>query len=151
MLARAPNIVVLAGPNGAGKSTAARVILREVLGIAEFVNADVIARGLSGCDPEGAALARWSIMFPVSGNLAGNEWALPWRARWLAEPLLPDCRTLFDTVTNSISCFSGSRAPIWLFRESRRGFKKEDTTFQKRQFAVDMLLDYQTCSEFIYR
>jgi predicted ABC-type ATPase len=41
-----PSVVVLAGPNGAGKSTMAAELLVEVLGAAEFVDADVIARNL---------------------------------------------------------------------------------------------------------
>jgi predicted ABC-type ATPase len=40
------SVVVLAGPNGAGKSTMAAELLVEVLGVAEFVDADVIARNL---------------------------------------------------------------------------------------------------------
>jgi predicted ABC-type ATPase len=51
-----PNIVVIAGPNGAGKSTSAPRLLGERLKIAEFVNADVIAAGLSAFDPERVAL-----------------------------------------------------------------------------------------------
>lgn len=43
----APRVVVFAGPNGAGKSTHADAILAG-LGIHTFVNADFIARGLSG-------------------------------------------------------------------------------------------------------
>ena len=41
-----PSVVVLAGPNGAGKSTMAAELRVEVLGAAEFVDADVIARNL---------------------------------------------------------------------------------------------------------
>lgn len=47
-----PSIVMIAGPNGAGKSTAAPTLLRGALGVQEFVNADVIARGLSAFAPE---------------------------------------------------------------------------------------------------
>jgi predicted ABC-type ATPase len=42
-----PRAVVFAGPNGAGKSTHADAILA-ALGVETFVNADYIARGLSG-------------------------------------------------------------------------------------------------------
>ncbi len=42
-----PSIVILAGPNGAGKNTAAPFLLRDALAVAEFVNADRIAQGLS--------------------------------------------------------------------------------------------------------
>ncbi|HEX4146300.1 MAG TPA: hypothetical protein VHY91_22560 [Pirellulales bacterium] len=40
-------VVVQAGPNGAGKSTSAARLLRGVLRVEEFVNADTIAQGLS--------------------------------------------------------------------------------------------------------
>lgn len=57
-----PSVVALAGPNGAGKSTAGPGLLRDTLEISEFVNADVIAHGLSAFDPEGAAIAAGRIM-----------------------------------------------------------------------------------------
>ncbi len=57
MTTEAPKVVVLAGPNGAGKSTLAPKILRGPLGVSEFVNADVIARGISAFAPEQVALA----------------------------------------------------------------------------------------------
>jgi len=50
-----PQVVILAGPNGAGKSTTASQLLVGELGVSEFVNADVIARGLSGFRPEQVA------------------------------------------------------------------------------------------------
>ena len=50
-----PDVVIIAGPNGAGKSTLAPVLLRDTLHITEFVNADIIAQGLSGFAPETAA------------------------------------------------------------------------------------------------
>ena len=45
---RRPSVVVLAGPNGAGKTTLAPALLRGALSVDQFVNADVIAQGLSG-------------------------------------------------------------------------------------------------------
>src|SRR2546426_3277791 len=57
-----PRIVALADPNGAGKSTCGPAIIRATLGITEFVNADVIARGLSAFDPDRAAFAAGRIM-----------------------------------------------------------------------------------------
>jgi predicted ABC-type ATPase len=48
---RPPLVVAIAGPNGAGKSTVAPRLLREMLGISEFVNADTIAAGLSALAP----------------------------------------------------------------------------------------------------
>ena len=50
-----PHVIVIAGPNGAGKSTTAPVLLKGTLGVTKFVNADVIAQGLSAFQPENAA------------------------------------------------------------------------------------------------
>ena len=57
-----PSVVILAGPNGAGKSTVAPRLLRDAFGVDEFVNADVIARGLSAFDPDRVAMAAGRIM-----------------------------------------------------------------------------------------
>jgi len=57
-----PLVVVVAGPNGAGKSTAAPRLLREALAVAEFVNADAIAAGLSAFRPESMAFAAGRLM-----------------------------------------------------------------------------------------
>jgi predicted ABC-type ATPase len=51
---RQPRCVVIAGPNGSGKTTLARVFLPHY-GIVHFVNADLIATGLSPLKPELAA------------------------------------------------------------------------------------------------
>ncbi|MBK7975043.1 MAG: AAA family ATPase [Deltaproteobacteria bacterium] len=63
-------VVVVAGPNGAGKSTAAPRLLRDTLHVDEFVNADVIAAGLSAFRPEGAAVAAGRIMLARMNELA---------------------------------------------------------------------------------
>jgi predicted ABC-type ATPase len=65
-----PNLVVIAGPNGAGKSTAAPLLIGKRLGIAEFVNADVIAAELSPSDPDAAAMQAGRIMLKRLDALA---------------------------------------------------------------------------------
>ena len=65
-----PYIIVIAGPNGAGKSTSAPFLLRDTLGISEFVNADTSRRGLSAFDPEGAAFAAGRVMLKRLSELA---------------------------------------------------------------------------------
>jgi hypothetical protein len=57
-----PTVVIIAGPNGAGKSTAAPAILRDFAEMSAFVNADVIAQGLSAFDPESEAIEAGRIM-----------------------------------------------------------------------------------------
>jgi predicted ABC-type ATPase len=58
----APSIVVVAGPNGAGKTTAAPFLLRDALGVREYVNADPIAAGLSAFAPESVGIAAGRVM-----------------------------------------------------------------------------------------
>jgi predicted ABC-type ATPase len=70
MTAAIPSVTVIAGPNGAGKSTSAPEVLRDALGVTEFVNADVIARGLSAFEPERAALAAGRVMLARLRELA---------------------------------------------------------------------------------
>lgn len=68
-----PQVVVLSGPNGAGKSTAAPRLLHESLQITEFVNADVIAKGISGFAPERAAVRAGRIMLDRLDELANQR------------------------------------------------------------------------------
>jgi predicted ABC-type ATPase len=65
-----PHVIVIAGANGAGKSTVAPFLLRDTLGISEFVNADTLAQGLSAFAPEKAARAAGRIMLARIGELA---------------------------------------------------------------------------------
>lgn len=88
-----PTLIILAGPNGAGKTTISREVLANTLGITEFVNADIIAAGLSGFDPDRAAFAAGRIMlarlreladakssFAFESTLASRTFA-PWLVR----------------------------------------------------------------------
>jgi predicted ABC-type ATPase len=73
MAASTPSVIVLAGPNGAGKSTAARTLLAETLSLMTFVNADVIAQGLAGFDPDSAAVEASRIMLERLHALAAQR------------------------------------------------------------------------------
>ena len=71
-----PRVVIFAGPNGAGKSTHADAILA-ALGIETFVNADYIARGLSGRNTDVVAFEAGRIMLKRLRQLgeAGADFA----------------------------------------------------------------------------
>jgi len=84
------NLIVIGGPNGAGKSTTAPSLLKGTLKVTEFVNADLIAQGLSGFQPEGAVfhagrvmleriyyLAKKRVDFAFETTLASKTFA-PW-------------------------------------------------------------------------
>jgi predicted ABC-type ATPase len=68
-----PGVIVLAGPNGAGKTTSARTLLAETLQVMTYVNADVIAQGLAGFDPDSAALEASRIMLQRLRALADQR------------------------------------------------------------------------------
>lgn len=57
-----PRVIIIAGPNGAGKTTFAREFLPNEAGCPIFVNADLIAAGLSPFAPETAAIQAGRLM-----------------------------------------------------------------------------------------
>jgi hypothetical protein len=65
-----PVCIVIAGPNGAGKTTFAREFLPKDTGVVHFVNADLIASGLSPLRPELAALAAGRLFLKQLDRLA---------------------------------------------------------------------------------
>ena len=66
---KSPRCIIIAGPNGAGKTTFARDFLprEEVI---HFVNADLLAAGLSPLKPALAALAAGRLVLAELGRLA---------------------------------------------------------------------------------
>ena len=69
---RRPNLYIIAGPNGAGKTTFARKFLPQYVKCLEFVNADLIATGLSPFVPERAAIHAGRLMLEQIHSLAGH-------------------------------------------------------------------------------
>lgn len=70
-------IVIIAGPNGAGKTTFAREFLPFEAGCPVFVNADMIAAGLSPFQPDVAAFRAGRVMLGEIANhvAAGRNFA----------------------------------------------------------------------------
>ena len=70
-------IVIIAGPNGAGKTTFAREFLPFEAGCPVFINADLIAAGLSPFQPEAAAFraARMMLQDIAAHVRAGRDFA----------------------------------------------------------------------------
>ncbi len=98
-----PLIIIVAGPNGSGKTTFARKFLPG-FGVTEFVNADLIAAGLSPFDPSRAALQAGKLMleliegrvrerknFGFETTLSGRNYArriTSWREKGFAVQLI---------------------------------------------------------------
>lgn len=64
---------MLGGPNGAGKTSSSRKLLAEKLNVLPYVNADVIAQGLSGFAPESVAWEASRIMLERLHALADRR------------------------------------------------------------------------------
>lgn len=90
----APNIVVFSGPNGAGKSTTAPNVLRRVFNIDEFVNADVIAQGLSAFAPETVAFQAGRIMLERLRSLAHERKSFAFETTLASRTFAPWIRRL---------------------------------------------------------
>jgi predicted ABC-type ATPase len=65
-----PRCIIIAGPNGAGKTTFAREFLPKDEGVTHFVNADLIARGLSPLRPEIVAVTAGRVFLAELDRLA---------------------------------------------------------------------------------
>jgi adenine deaminase len=76
-------IIIIAGPNGAGKTLFARSFLPEEAQCHRFINADLIAAGLSPFAPEAAALKAGRLMLEEiaatmrAGKTVGGHYASP--------------------------------------------------------------------------
>lgn len=92
-----PSLLIIAGPNGAGKTTFAKEYLPKDAGCLHFVNADLIAEGLSPFAPARAAVRAGRLMleeirrlivarenFAFETTLSGRIWA----------PAIPQWQTL---------------------------------------------------------
>lgn len=59
------DIIIIAGPNGAGKTTFAREFLPQEASCLNFINADLIAHGISPFRPEAAAVKAGRLMLEM--------------------------------------------------------------------------------------
>jgi predicted ABC-type ATPase len=67
-----PKVLILAGPNGAGKTTFAREFLVHEADCPTFINADLIAAGLSPFAPERVAVMAGRIMLGLISEAVGR-------------------------------------------------------------------------------
>ena len=118
----APTALLIAGPNGAGKTTFARAFLPAEPDGHRFLNADLIAAGLSPFDPDRAALRAGRLLlslvdeavarregFTVETTLSGRNYAraIPrWQAAGYRVLLiflaLPDAETAVARVAERV-------------------------------------------------
>lgn len=77
-MAESPKVLIIAGPNGAGKTTFATEYLPNEANCLRFVNADLIAAGLSPFNPEAALFRAGRLMIQMIDELTrkGESFAI---------------------------------------------------------------------------
>jgi predicted ABC-type ATPase len=94
-----PTLFIIAGPNGVGKTTFADRYLPDEAKQREFVNADLIARGLSPYDPEAAAMEAGRIALTRIRELIASRTGFTWE-----------------------TTLSGKTAVVWLRQARQAGY-----------------------------
>jgi predicted ABC-type ATPase len=84
-----PVAIMLAGPNGAGKTTTAMTLFRDILESVDYVNADVIAQGLSGTYPDSVTLEAGRIMLDRLHDLAAKRQNIGFETTGASRSLAP--------------------------------------------------------------
>ena len=68
-----PQVYIIAGPNGSGKTTFATEFLPNYADCPTFINADTIARGLSGFSPDAVALKAGRVLLEQIASYAARR------------------------------------------------------------------------------
>ncbi len=72
-MSKTPQVYIIAGPNGSGKTTFALEFLPNYAECPTFINADTIARGLSGFSPDAVALKAGRILLEQINACASQK------------------------------------------------------------------------------
>jgi predicted ABC-type ATPase len=160
MLDTERTIYILAGPNGAGKTTFAREFLPTEARCLTFINADLIAAGLSPFQPEQAAIQAGRLMlslieqhvtrgdsFAFETTLAGKSFAkaIPvWRSQGYVVVIyflaLPTVELALDRVSWRVQ-HGGHAVPVEVVRRrfvaGRRNFEAIYRELVDRWFLLD--------------
>ena len=157
-------IIIIAGPNGAGKTTFARSFLPEEAQCTRFINADLIAAGLSPFAPEAEALKAGRLMleeiagcvrrgesFAFETTLAGFSYLArirQWRAQGYHVSLfflcLPDAETAIARVAERVRQ-GGHDIPAEVIRRRfTAGLHNLENTYKS---AVDTWAKYDNVGE----
>ena len=157
-------IIIIAGPNGAGKTTFARSFLPEEAQCTRFINADLIAAGLSPFAPEAEALKAGRLMleeiagcvrrgesFAFETTLAGFSYLArirQWRAKGYHVSLfflcLPDAETAIARVAERVRQ-GGHDIPAEVIRRRfTAGLHNLENTYKS---AVDTWAKYDNVGE----
>lgn len=104
MSSAAPTIILIGGPNGAGKSTIAPSLLN-YLGVDTFVNADVIAQGLSAFNAESRAFEAGRILLREVHRMAEHRETFAFETTLASRTFSPWIARLIDDGYEFVLCY----------------------------------------------
>jgi predicted ABC-type ATPase len=160
----AKKIIIIAGPNGAGKTTFARSFLPAEAQCPRFINADLIAAGLSPFAPEAAAIKAGRLMLkeiaecvrrgdsfafetPLSG-LGYLAQIRQWRAQGYHDSLfflcLPDAETAIARVAERVRQGGHNIPEVVIRRRFTAGLRNLNQSYKS---AVDTWAAYDNVGE----
>lgn len=131
-----PRCIIIAGPNGSGKTTFAREFLPKDGGVIHFVNADLLAAGLSPLKPELAALAAGRLFLTEMDRLAKARLDFSFETTLSGLTYLHRIKSWKAPVTSSRWSIFGSRPRSWPYAVSRAASDKVGTTFRAQTSCV---------------
>ncbi len=157
-------IVIIAGPNGAGKTTFAGEFLVQEAGCPVFVNADLIAAGLSPFQPESAAFKAGRLMlaeiknyvrrgesFAFETTLSGRHYARmirEWRGSGYRVKLiflrLASVETALNRVQNRVSQGGHNIEPEIIRRRFHKGLDNFNYLYKN---LVNVWVEYDNSGE----
>jgi predicted ABC-type ATPase len=147
---KAPRCIIIAGPNGAGKTTFAREFLPNDAGVIHFVNADLLAAGLSPLKPDLATLKAGRLFlaeldrlakarsdFAFESTLSGQTY-LPRLKRWKADGYrieivflrLASIELAFRRIAVRVKQGGHNVPPIDVARRFQRGLKNFEYAYK---------------------
>ncbi|MBY0263551.1 MAG: zeta toxin family protein, partial [Phycisphaerales bacterium] len=113
-------MMLIGGPNGAGKTTISRKAIAETVGVPEFVNADAIAIGLSGFNPDLAAMAAGRVMLGRLRELAAERRDFAFESTLASRSFAPWLKSLVESGYQFHLTFVWLRSPELAVRRVRK-------------------------------
>src|SRR5947208_2700007 len=115
-----PTLYIIAGPNGVGKTTFADRYLPNEAKQLEFVNADLIARGLSPYDPESVSIEAGRIALKRIRELVEHRIGFTWETTMSGKTALSWLRQARDNGYSLKTYFLWVRDPGTTIRRIRQ-------------------------------
>lgn len=128
---------MIAGPNGAGKTSVAPGLLAQALHVLEYVNADVIAKGISGFNADAAAMPAGRIMLARLDELASLRESFAFETTGASRSFADRIASLKSSDTDFCFPTSGSTLRIYPSNAWRSAFFSADTPFPRKRSDAD--------------